>query len=245
MLLAKLVPVLYPWHNSGLGAQGVADMTYSTREIIKSFCILMVLCGDMVVLGTVRIDRMLPNFVGFWLQMGLIGLLLGVGTIYFTRYRLFIQGAHGEFDISDEFQNLPNSYKVKSNVVLGQKGDIDFLVIGPTGIWTVEVKSHTGHISSDGQKLLINGFRFRKDFLKQAWAQAFAVRDRIQEHLGFQMAVQPVVVFSNPRAYMRFGTRPVGGVQVVGRAWLLKLLKEGNGHYLSPETIDKLKTAFV
>ena len=64
-------------------------------------------------------------------------------------------------------------------------GNIDHIVIGPAGIFTIETKSHHGRINSD---------RIESRMLKQAYAEAKLV-ERITG-----MKVHPLLVFS--RAYL-------------------------------------------
>jgi hypothetical protein len=100
-------------------------------------------------------------------------------------------------------------------------------VIGPTGVWTVEVKSHSGEISydTDQHALLHNGSTFEKDILKQAYAQAMSVRRFIGDTTGISHIAHPVIVFTSPFVTVRFGLHPVQGVYVIGMPYLIHLLK--------------------
>jgi hypothetical protein len=67
---------------------------------------------------------------------------------------------------------------------------------------------------------------FEKDFLKQAYAQAFSVKNIIKQKTGKDFFVQPIIVFSSSKAKMKFGFNKIKGVYVINRIWLSKLILE-------------------
>ena len=155
---------------------------------------------------------------------------------FFKRKSLkFYRGWGGELEIKKELEKLPEDFSVFQDITIGQgKGNIDFVVVGPTGIFTVEVKSHRGFVDFDGYKLVINGRIGEKDFLRQAKGQSFALKEYLQPKIGQNIYVKPVLAFSNRFASMRFGHRPVNGVFVVQKNFLSDIF------FTSPETINEL-----
>ena len=61
-------------------------------------------------------------------------------------------------------------------------GNIDHIVISKKGILTVETKSHRGVVTCEGNMLKREGQPFEKDFINQAWAEAFSIRDLLASH---------------------------------------------------------------
>jgi Nuclease-related domain len=146
---------------------------------------------------------------------------------YIADIDYFFRGMDGEEIIAKELEKLPESYQIFRNIRINhRKSDIDFIVVGPKGILTVEAKSHTGHITSDGRTLLKNGGPFpgNKNFLIQARKEAATLADYLRLY-GFVGYIKPVVAFSSHRARLNFGLRSVDGlVYVVQKDWLLKLI---------------------
>jgi hypothetical protein len=83
------------------------------------------------------------------------------------------------------------------------KGNIDHILIGPKGIFTLETKSHAGKVSFDGKKLLRNGRPFEKDFLKQAWAQCYLVREILARWGITDPLPEPVILFTRASIEVR------------------------------------------
>jgi len=76
-------------------------------------------------------------------------------------------------------------------------GGVDYLLVGPPGIFTVSIKDHTDQrIRVDGDELTVNGRR--TDHLKEAKLDAA----KLARELGVD-AVSPIVVIINPRALER------------------------------------------
>jgi len=90
----------------------------------------------------------------------------------------FRSGIIGEKLIGDELKKLDASYTVFQDVhVPGKKENIDFVVIGPTGIHSIEVKNHRGTVGFNGDELIINQKIPEKDFLRQAMREATSLHD--------------------------------------------------------------------
>lgn len=153
----------------------------------------------------------------------------------------FHHGRMGEYDIYKELKKLSDEYLIFQNILLPNiNNDIDFIIVGPTGVYTIEVKSHKGNIGYNGQQLTLNGKVFEKDFLKQAMFEAMSLREYIKEKIRKEIYINSLLVFSSPYASLRFGFNPVNNVVVIGKAFLLKFFNEQPVHFNDIE-INKLK----
>jgi hypothetical protein len=93
-----------------------------------------------------------------------------------------------------------NGYRVLHDIV-GDGFNIDHLLIGPKGVFTVETKTISKpakgnpEIDYDGTQILVNGFKPDRDPVVQAKAQAHWIKDLVMELTGKSISVQPVVVY--------------------------------------------------
>lgn len=166
--------------------------------------------------------------------------LFAFATLLLKRTNKFISGQTGEKDVEIELKKLGKDF-VCINGFDTDKGNIDKIVIGPTGIWTLEVKSHKGKITFVNETLYTNNKIPEKDFLKQAYAEAKTLEDLIYEKLNISLKVQPVLVFSDKFAKVRLGMKTCKGVYVVGISWLNMLITETNKESLDQETVLKIE----
>jgi len=122
------------------------------------------------------------------------------------------QGAVVEESVGGLLEALPKNYSVINDFVT-KKGTIDYIVVGPKGILTIETKSHKGVVTKDGEKLLRDGDPFEKDFIKQAWEQSYVVRDLLSGKGVCVLRPQPVIVFTDADVQVKERVRRI---QIIG-----------------------------
>ena len=126
------------------------------------------------------------------------------------------RGAVAEEAVGNLLGDLPAGYFVVNDFV-SKRGNIDHIVISTKGILTVETKSHRGVVSCEGEMLKRDGQPFEKDFIKQAWAEAYSIRDLLTCHGISAPKPQPVLLFANADVQVR---KQVRGVEIVSRRYL-------------------------
>jgi hypothetical protein len=147
----------------------------------------------------------------------------------------FYSGRNGEYEICDELEKFPDEYSIFQDVKLdSMNGNIDFVVIGPTGIFVIEVKSQRGKVEFKRE--------YEQKFLRQTMNEAMNLHNHLRQNIGKDYFVNPVLVFS--RASVRFGLTPVNKVYVIGKAFLKELILTGKKR-LSQEEITNLKNQLL
>jgi hypothetical protein len=126
------------------------------------------------------------------------------------------RGAVAEEDVGNLLGELPAGYFVVHDVA-SKRGNIDHIVISTKGILILETKSHRGVVSCEGEMLMRDGKPFEKDFIKQAWAQAFSIRDLLTSQGISAPKPQPVILFANADVRVR---KQVRGVEIISRRYL-------------------------
>lgn len=197
--------------------------------------------ADALFLGYLVLIAILTFFVYIIVfHFPIIGATIIVGLIYIIFFvtkkptedklrlaRSYRKGLIGEDTVRNILQTLPDTYTAFQNIVIPPlKSNIDFVVTGPTGIYSVEVKSHKGRITDDGQQLLLNGAPFQEgDILHQAWGESVRLSDYLLSKNISTPEIQPLLVFSNKYTTMHFGKKPVLGVLVIGASWLSEAIQ--------------------
>ncbi len=115
----------------------------------------------------------------------------------FVKYR---KGVEGEMEVERVLKTLSDSYVVINNVRLPKgAGNIDHVVIGPTGVFAIETKNIRGHFVCEGEEWFkVKNGRIRRvrSFSRQAKRNALALRDFLRRH-GCDQFVHGVVVLTN------------------------------------------------
>ena len=114
------------------------------------------------------------------------------------------KGILGEQAVAEALGELPTSYWVVHGVATGH-GDVDHVVIGPTGVFALETKAWEGAFYRSRGQLYCNG-QSAEHVLRQARGAAGSVRQLLIEH-GVEEWVDAVVVAANAtvaRSPLRF-----------------------------------------
>jgi hypothetical protein len=133
------------------------------------------------------------------------------------------RGASGEEQVGGLLEELAGSgWRVVHDVTLGH-GNVDHILIGPAGVFTVETKSHPGPVRVGR----VHG---------RTLSQAQAERKAIEQVMG--VSVEPLIVFS--RAWVDRPLTRRKGVRVVPARMLLGYLRRHRAT-LSVDDIEKLE----
>lgn len=114
----------------------------------------------------------------------------------------FEQGQQGEIQAARLLrQGLNGLWILFRNVRLpGQHDDIDLVLLGPPGIFAVEVKAYSGHFAYRGQtwqrRVVMGWRRLRRNPGKQARANAGQLHEYIRKTLGWDIWVEPRVLWA-------------------------------------------------
>lgn len=172
----------------------------------------------------------LVRHLNLWLSLAIPLLVSFIAFYFIKRTNNFISGFIGEREIGYELKKMCNDFVIVNNGLNTGRGNIDKIAIGPTGVWTLEVKSQQGHIFPS------------ESFLKQAYAEADYLEKFIKSKINLDLHVQSVLVFSSKYAKVRFGLTKQNGVYVIQKAWLNKLLTETHEQDLDSTTVQKISS---
>ncbi len=186
--------------------------------LIIMYAGIYVYCKNSKAIVTLGIPLSLVVFVGiiYWIKaMG------GKAEAVADRALQARRGAVAEEAVGSLLGELPAGNFVVNDFV-SRKGNIDHIVISPKGILTVETKSHKGVVTCEGEMLKRDGKPFEKDFIKQAWAEAYSIRDLLTDKGVCNLRPQPMIVFTEADVQVKGKVR---GVQIIGIKDLHAFLK--------------------
>jgi len=178
-----------------------------------------------------------------------------MGVLYWRQYKTYRLGYEGEKHVTEHLKSaLPNEYCLINDVTLPpyDRGNIDHIVLSPSGIFAIETKNHRGRITCYGDEWIARyrgknrGASERQlNFTlgspsAQARNNAFGVKkiiDSLEPLKSKKIWVQGVVVFSNKYAELDINERP-DRVEAMKLDELPKYLSSYAGKQLSPEELD-------
>jgi len=208
-------------------------------RIFTVIFIIFYVCGVIFLLNYKR------HASSYWIAIFAFFLFWFVADKFLNKSNHFYHGRMAESFILHKLSQLPIEYSIYYNIKVPTKqGNIDCVVLGPTGIFTIEVKGNSGVIGFDGTKLKGEKIPPEKDFLKQALFEALSLHDYIKTELNRDFFVKPVLVFSSYNIEFKFSTGLINKVFVTNQRDLLKFITEQE-RFLSTDIIFSLENVLI
>jgi hypothetical protein len=203
-------------HNAGsFGRAGWSTYMMSLKRAVLAFA-----CVALPALALLFFPGILGGSSAAGISLALLVACVLAFKLIARRSDRAERGADAEVVVAQLLRGLPKEYHVFHDLVF-EGFNIDHVVIGPTGVFIVETKSHRRKVSAKGEALLLNGRPFEKPILNQAWSEAFTLRDRLPQIAGKPCSVQPILCFPNASIEVQ---GPVKGVIVVSRHFLSRVI---------------------
>lgn len=211
--------IFYGKESAYLWGGDVRNFGWGLAVIVFLFAGFVYLLSKLPPLGIVAVGLMIIIILVFAIEPIMRKIVRNSGKFY--------KGRWGEKDIKRELGKLPDTYHVFQGVTIGHnKGDIDFVVLGPNGIFPIEVKSHRGDIGYDGLELTLNGKQFfDKNILRQCHGQVWALKNFLLQKGCGDIFIRPILVFSNAETRIHTNSQPVANVYVVQKDFLVRLIQ--------------------
>ena len=168
--------------------------------------------------------------------MNFVARVLGVTT----EERSWRVGAKGEEKVAAQLTRLGQGWHRIHAVPIGDRGsDIDHVVLGPPGVFTLNSKRHPrGRAWIGAHAVMVNGQR--TDYLRNSRFEASRASTLLSSACGFHVAVKPVIVFVDLED-ITFKQMP-SDVQVVTRMRLVRWL-QSQPAVLDPAGVERILAA--
>jgi hypothetical protein len=155
------------------------------------------------------------------------------------------RGAAGETSVAKELGKFPEEFRVINDLAT-PFGNLDHVVVGPTGVFLLDAKAWRGVVTSDGNgELLCNGRPTDKPYVRQFVGRVMGVKDKIRLLAsGIDPFFQPVFVFTSARVDANWGT--TRSVHCIREDQLHGYIVESKfGKKLSPQQVATVAQAFL
>lgn len=149
-------------------------------------------------------------------------------------------GALGELDVAARLESLHDGWTVLHSVPVGTRGsDIDHVLVGPPGVFTINSKFHEGaRVWVGSRRLLVNGQK--TDHLRNTRYEVARTQKLLSISVGAEVPVRGAIVIVGAKE-IRIREQP-DDVAVLGAPQLVRWLKKQK-HLLEPEQVEAVTAA--
>jgi hypothetical protein len=182
----------------------------------------------------------------------LVGVLILVTRYTLRRFdtldrerQMMRKGTEGETRTAVLLAALPDEYHVIHGLNTRSFGDLDHIVVGPTGVHIIETKNWRGVVESDGTgEILLNGNPPDNATVKRLLGRTMGVRDQILAHApGETLYFNVVIVFTAAWVAPIWGK--TGAATCIRDEQLVDYITNFNKGRLGPARVDALAQAFL
>lgn len=140
--------------------------------------------------------------------------------------------------ISREIHKLGNDFKLLSKVSLTNNLKSDFIVIGSSGVWLLNIKDDDGTVVFNGDDLVQNG-EVLKGLMIKVLEKSFSFAEMIKKNINKDIRVAPVVVFSSPKIKLDCPSI-IRGVYISSKKNIVSLIDNTDFQILDNKTIEEI-----
>jgi hypothetical protein len=156
-----------------------------------------------------------------------------------TAEKSWRRGAEAEEYVALKLSALDSSWRILHSVAVGRRGtDIDHIVIGPGGVFTISSRSHPGKkVWVSGDILMVNGFR--QQYIRDSRYKAARATKLLSGSVGFDVPVTGIVVLVGT-AKETFKEQPRDGTVHVSTPRAARRWIQRQPISLSAEAVDRI-----
>ncbi len=159
--------------------------------------------------------------------------------------RKWQRGTDGETVVGKILADFPDGFYVISDLST-PSGNLDHVVVGPTGVFVLDAKNWRGVVQADGKgELLLNGKRLDKNYISQYVARIMGVKEKVRAlAAGTDPYFQGLFVFTAARVEAAWGK--TGRVNCLREDQLRDYIVENEfGKPLEPDEVQRVAQAFL
>jgi hypothetical protein len=166
-------------------------------------------------------------------------------TVIEKRKDNMLRGAAGEKQVGNLLAKLPDGFCIINDLTTPH-GNIDHVVVGPTGVFLLDAKAWRGVVAADGKgELLLNGKPTDKHYVRQFVGRMMGVRNNVIALApGMDVRFEAVLVFTAAWVEARWGK--TGHANCITDDKLYTYISEKDfGRKLKPEEVSQIAQAFL
>jgi hypothetical protein len=177
------------------------------RDLVSAYAIgpalFALILSFVAVLEWLKYVESVPPRPVLYFALALAAVAYAVFRFFWVKrkFKALQLGRDGEKDVGQKLELLrKGGYEVFHDVI-GDGFNLDHVLIGPAGIFTIETKTHSKPLKGnppvvfDGEQILIGGSPPDRNPIVQAKAQASWLRELLRGTTGRKFAVRPVIAY--------------------------------------------------
>ncbi len=187
------------------------DKLTDIRLAFMWFFVIVLLLGGLFSIAAIgQLQKGVTGIarVGYIFYLVILPLAIIMGIVTFKQLNSLVRETKENFEVKkreldaerevQKFlrESLTEDYYLFTNIYTGY-GDVDAVVVGPNGVFVIEVKSNSGVVSQDDKNrlVIIDGDPPGKNYRKQVIRNSQVIKRILDDKLNRKSFVMPILVF--------------------------------------------------
>ncbi len=179
-------------------------------------------------------DTIIYRFLWLGLFFVFLDMVIEITLGLFREFRLVTETV----GFSKDLHKISSSFYILTNVSLPNDLRADFVVIGSSGVWIIDVKDDRGKIDFNGDDLVQNDVVLR-GLLTQVLEKSYTLANVLKK-FEHDIRVAPVLAFSSLGVDMVSVPKIVHGVYISSRQNIVSLIENTDFQLIDKNTIDEI-----
>ncbi|MDO8496666.1 MAG: nuclease-related domain-containing protein [bacterium] len=180
-------------------------------------------------------DTAIYRFIWLGLFFIFLDIVIEIILGLFREFKLIAE----TISFSKDLHKISDSFYILTKVTLSNDLKADFVVVGSSGVWIINVKDDSGKVDFNGDDLVQEGVILKR-LLTQVLEKSYYLADILNKKLGHSVKVAPVLVFSSPRADLATAPKMVRGVYISSRQNVVSLIENTDFELIDKNTIEEI-----
>src|SRR3989338_477034 len=179
-------------------------------------------------------DTTIYRFIWLGLFFIFLDVVIEIVLSLFREFRLITETV----SFSKDLHKVSNSFYILNNISLPNDLRADFVVIGSSGVWIVEVKDDKGKVDFNGDDLVQDDVVL-KGLLTQVLEKSYSLADVLKK-FEHNIKVAPVLAFSSLGVDVTSLPKIVHGVYISSRQNIVSLIENTDFQLIDKNTINEI-----
>ena len=214
------------------------------QKLFRHFFILLVLLVIAIINWRWPLYLWLGDTAAYrfiWLAVFFVVLDIFIEIILYSVHEVQVIGETMSF--SKEIHKLSDGFRVVSNISLPNNIKADYMVVGSSGVWLVDVKDEGGNIIFDGDEL-VQDDKILKGLLIHILEKSFSLANLLKKDFNRDIKVSSVIAFTSLKANLSLVPKSVRGVFISSRKDITGLIENTDVQLIDKNTSEEIFKKF-
>lgn len=210
------------------------------KKLFSNFLVILILIGAAVANWQWPLYVWLDNLTVYrFIWLGIFFVLLDIFIEIIIHSAREVRLITESISFSKNLHKLSDGFHLITKISLPNGLRADFIAVGSSGVWLVDLRSDDGKVEFNGDDLVQNGAVLH-GYVVKVLEKSYALSQFLKSNLHRDIKVAPVIAFSSSQAILDSVPKIVKGVYITARTDAVSLVENTDFQITDKNTIEEV-----